>query len=183
MAGEKSTVGTTTVDAATIDCQKKMDPNIIQQNVTKEEKSSVCEFVASVVKTDHEKLGELEDEKSIDHSGVHLMAKDIEADYLVPENSSVGDSLGPARTPQESMQPVQPGDSLADEQERCGDLSIPLFDLDPETSSTAAVVLAIAPRKLLQNPVARIKGRPRRFASKLDAAIRNMMILWSTSKA
>ena len=140
MAGEKSTVGTTTVDAATIDCQNKMDPNIIRQNVTKEEKSSVCEFVASVVKTDHEKLGELEDEKSIDHSGVHLMAKDIEADYLVPENSSAGDSLGPARTPQESMQPVQPGDSLADEQERCGDLSIPLFDLDPETSSTAAVV-------------------------------------------
>ena len=69
----------------------------------KRKQSSVCEFVASVVNTDHEKLEELEDENSIDHSGVHLMAKDIEADYVVPENSSAVDSLGPASTPQETL--------------------------------------------------------------------------------
>ena len=57
-------------------------------------------------------------------------------------------------------------------------VSLPLFDLDPETSSTAAVVTSDnALRKLLQNPVARIKGQARHYMSKLDAAIHNMMIL------
>ena len=107
MVDEQSIVRATIADSETIDCDKKIDRNIVKQNAMKEEKPSICDFMAQVAETDHETREELEGEKSIDYGDVHLIAKDVKADDLIHEKSSAGNSSGPASKQQESLRTVQ----------------------------------------------------------------------------